>query len=510
LVVIVQEGQQFRFGSITTVSEMSAADADVFQDVIKVKPGTVYSPILVESTIARMERLAIRKGIDFLRVEPRITRNDRDLTLNVEFVLTKGPRIFVERIDIEGNTTTLDRVIRQQFRIVEGDPFNPREIRESAERIRALGFFANADVQAREGSASDQVVIDVDVVEQPTGSLSLGGSYSADSGFGIAIGLQESNFLGRGQRVAVTWSTAQQAQEITLGFTEPYLLGRDLRFDLDLGYARSDSSFAEYDTKVVFFRPGLTFPVSDNGKLQVRFFANNSEMLAREGTTPGVVISNEIAAGALQSNGVGFTYTYDSRLTGLNPNAGFLFQVGSDVSGLGGDNKFIKTTAKLVAQTRVLHEEIVLRATFEAGSLNWQSGTSSRTLDRFLLGTQTMRGFEPDGLGPRDVSGTTDDALGGNFYAVARFEADFPLGLPEEIGIRGGLFYDVGNLWNLKHVDTSGATVVGASGSFRHVIGISILWDTVIGPLRFNFSKALKKESYDHEKSFDLTLSTKF
>ncbi len=510
LVVNVQEGQQFRFGSITTVSEMSVADAAEFQEAIKIKPGVVYSPLLVESTIARLERKAIRDGIDFLRVEPRITRNDRDLTLNVEFVLTKGPRIFVERIDIEGNTTTLDRVIRQQFRIVEGDPFNPREIRESAERIRALGFFANADVQAREGSSTDQVVVDVDVVEQPTGSLSLGGTYSADSGFGIAIGLQEANFLGRGQRVKFYLSTAQEAREFTFGFTEPYLLSRDLQFDLDLGYAKTDSSFTQYDTKVVYFRPGLTFPISENGKLQARFFANNSEMLARTDSTAGTVISNEIAAGALQSNGLGFTYTYDSRLTGLNPNAGFLFQIASDFAGLGGDNQYIKSNAKLIAQSRVLSEEVTLRATFEAGALNWQSNTSSRTLDRFRLGGQTLRGFEPDGIGPRDVTGTSDDALGGNFYAVARFEAEFPLGLPEELGIRGGVFYDVGNLWNLNDVDTTGATIVGANGSLRHVIGISVLWDTMIGPLQFNFTKALKKESFDKEKNFDLTLSTRF
>lgn len=510
LVINVQEGQQFRFGAITTTSDMAAADPDEFQGAIKIKPGVVYSPSLVETTIARMERLAIRKGIDFLRVEPRITRNDRDLTLDVEFILTKGPRVFVERIDIEGNTTTLDRVIRQQFRIVEGDPFNPREIRESAARIRALGFFSNADIQAREGSAANQVVVDVDVEETPTGSLNFGGSYSANSGIGIAIGLQESNFLGRGQRLALTWSTAQQAQEVSLGFSEPYLLGRDLQFDLDIGFTKSDSTFAAYDTKLVYFRPALTFPVSDNGQLQFRFFANNGKMIARDPATNGVVIGNEIAAGSLQSTGVGFTYTYDSRLTGLNPNAGILFQIGSDFAGLGGDNQYIKTTAKLIAQTKVFHEEITLRATFEAGTLSWRGNTSSRVLDRFILNTDTLRGFEPGGIGPRDLSSSVNDALGGNLFAVARFEADFPLGLPEELGIRGGLFYDVGNLWDLKNVNTSGGSIVGANGSLRHVIGFSVLWDTAIGPLRFNFSHALKKETYDREKKFDLTISTKF
>ena len=145
----VKEGQQFKFGTVTTTSELSTVDGDEYQAVTKIRPGIVYSPTLVELEIARMERLAIRQGVDFLRVEPRITRNDRDLTLDVEFVLSRGQRIFVERIDIEGNTTTLDRVIRRQFKSAEGDPFNPREIRESAERIRALGFFTNANVNAR-------------------------------------------------------------------------------------------------------------------------------------------------------------------------------------------------------------------------------------------------------------------------------------------------------------------------------------------------------------------------
>ncbi|MEX0339711.1 MAG: outer membrane protein assembly factor BamA, partial [Arenibacterium sp.] len=233
LVVNVQEGQQYRFGKITTTSEIAGANAADFQAALRVKPGTVYNPLLVENSIARLERLAVANSIDFLRVEPRITRNDRDLSLDVEFVLTRGPAVFVERIDIEGNTTTLDRVVRQQFRVVEGDPFNPREIRASAERIRALGFFETANVDSRPGSASDQVILDVDVVEQPTGSLSLGGNYSVSDGFGLAIGLRENNFLGRGQRLSFSASTASDSEEYVIGFTEPYLLGRDLSFNID-------------------------------------------------------------------------------------------------------------------------------------------------------------------------------------------------------------------------------------------------------------------------------------
>ncbi|WP_291733841.1 outer membrane protein assembly factor BamA, partial [Leisingera sp. F5] len=249
LVVDVTEGQQFKFGNVSVTSEMPEADADLFSSTLKIKPGVVYSPTLVENAIDRMEGLAVRSEIDFLRVEPRVTRNERDLTLDIEFVLRRGPRVFVERIDIEGNTTTLDRVVRQQFRSVEGDPFNPRSIRNSAERIRALGFFANADVETREGSSSDQVIIDVDVEEQPTGSLNLGGAYSVTDGFGVSVGLTENNFLGRGQRLSFNIATATESDSYVLGFTEPYLLGRDLRFDLDLGLNETDSSFSEYRTK---------------------------------------------------------------------------------------------------------------------------------------------------------------------------------------------------------------------------------------------------------------------
>jgi len=510
LVLNIQEGQQFKFGRITTRSEMPQADAAAFQEALKVKSGVVYSPFLVENSIARQERLAIRQGIDFLRVEPRITRNDRDLTLDIEFVLTKGPRIFVERIDIEGNTTTLDRVVRQQFKIVEGDPFNPREIRESAERIRALGFFAVAEVDAREGTAPDQVIVDVDVEEQPTGSLSLGGSFSANDGIGVAIGLQERNFLGRGQRLGIKLSTAQESEEYVIGFTEPQLMGRDLTFDIDFGASARNSSFASYDIERRFFLPALTFRTGEDSSLQLRYSWKNSEMIARDNGVSGAVISNEIAQGKQTSSSFGLSYTYDSRLTGLNPNAGVLFEIGADVAGLGGDSEYVRSTAKLVGQTRIMNEEVTLRATLEGGALSWRGNNFSRAVDRYVLGSDSMRGFEPAGIGPRDLSNGINDALGGNLYSVLRLEAEFPLGLPEEVGLRGGVFFDIGNVWDLKNVDTAGGAIVGADGSFRQVIGVSLLWTTAIGPLRFNFSKAIKKESFDNEQSFDLTIQASF
>ncbi|UWR28804.1 outer membrane protein assembly factor BamA [Sulfitobacter sp. W002] len=505
----ITEGQQFRFGNVSVESEVPGLNAAVYRDLLKIRPGVIYSPTLIENDIARIERQAIRDGVDFLRVEPVIDRNDRDLSLNVTYKLSRGERIFVERIDIEGNTTTLDRVIRREFDSVEGDPFNPREIRQAAERIRALQYFETAEVNARQGSSPEQVVIDVDVEEKPTGSLNFGGSFSNNDGFGVAVSFQEENFLGRGQRLNLSISTAEDATRYGVTFVEPRFLGRDVALGLKLDYAETNSSYTSYDTERLVFQPSLTFPVSENGRLSTRYTLEGIEMLERDDEDNSATIANEIAEGALFSSSLGYTYTYDTRRTGLDPTQGILFEFGQDFAGLGGDNEFIKTTAKIAGEKRIFNEEVTLRATLEGGALAWNGGTN-RAVDRFILGPSIMRGFEPGGIGPRDQSNGVDDALGGNLFAVARFEAEFPLGLPEEYGISGGVFYDVGNLWDLSDVDTTGGTIVGEGGSFRHVIGVSVFWDTPLGPLQFNVSDALKKESFDKEQSFEVTLRTTF
>ncbi|WP_415920418.1 outer membrane protein assembly factor BamA [Tateyamaria sp. SN6-1] len=510
LVFNIEEGQQFSFGEITVSSDRPDVDPDTYTEILKLKPGVTYSPTLVEAELGRLERQGQREGVNFLRVEPRISRNDRDLTLDVEFVLTRGQRVFVERIDIEGNTTTLDQVIRRQFRIAEGDPFNPREIRDAAERIRALGYFGNADVNAREGSTADQVVIDVDVEEQPTGSLNFGATFSNNDGFGVAIGFTERNFLGRGQTLGLTLSTAEESERYGINFIEPALLGRDVALGVDLQFSEADSSFANYDSSSLRFSPSLTFRTGENSTLALRYIARQDELLARDPVANGAVVQREIDAGEQFASSIGYTYRYDTRNTGLDPNAGILLEFSQDFAGLGGDAEYIRTTGRIVGQRRIFNEEVTLRATLEGGLLAWSSGTN-RTIDRFFVGPQILRGFEPGGIGPRDLSTPGDsDPLGGNIYVAARFDMEFPLGLPEEIGLRGGVFYDIGNLYNLDDVDLTGGNIVGESGSFRHVIGFSLFWDTAIGPLRFNFSNALRKEDFDEEQSFDLTLSTQF
>jgi outer membrane protein insertion porin family len=513
----VSEGRQFKFGKISTVSEIEGVDAAEFEAVQRIREGVVYSPSVVENNIARMENLALRKGLNFVRVDPRITRNDRDGSLDIEFAIVRGERIFVERIDIEGNTTTMDSVIRREFRSAEGDPFNPREIRQSAERIRALGFFADAQVQARPGTSNEQVVVDVNVEEQPTGSLSLGATFGVDAGFGLNVGFSETNFLGRGQALSINIASGSDNTDSSISFVEPAFLGRDLSLSFSAFYNVTNSQFAIYDTASAGVRVGLGFPVGEQSKLDLRYGIGRYTIKNYTGVdtdADGVAdlfnptLQAEAARDGEIVSSLGYTYSYDTRIGGLSPDRAVLFRFSQDFAGIGGDAKYIKSELFALGERKILNEEVTLRAIFEAGAVSSVGGYTTRVTDRFF-GNGKIRGFESNGIGPRDTA--TDDALGGNFYAVARLEADFPLGLPEEYGITGGVFLDVGSVWGLKNpqVDALG-NPIDTGANPRAAVGLSFLWDAPIGPLRFNFSKALKKEDYDKERSFDLTISTRF
>jgi len=498
----LREGQRFAFGETAITSEINGVDAAQFADEIRVRAGATYSPVPIDDDITRIERAAVSAGFRFVAVQPRLTRNPRDLSVNVTYVLVPAERIFVERIDIEGNGTTLDRVIRNQFRTVEGDPLNPREIDEGAARIRALGFFEGVSVNTRAGTSASQRIVDVDVTEGPTGSLSFGANYNTDTGLGLLASYRQSNFQGRGQRLNFDISTAESNRRFSFGFTEPQLLGRDLRGSLDLSYATTDNQNALYDTEELRFSPAMSFPISDAGRLSL-FYALEYTDLTDVSASASDIIAQEAAAGGVWTNSIGYTYSFDNRRTGLNPTAGIVLRFGQEFGF--GDAQFIKTTALAGAETKVLNEEVTLRATVEAGLLSYQDG-SSRVTDRFFLGSRLMRGFDAGGIGPRD--NLTDDALGGNAFSVLRLETEFPLGLPSEYGISGGAFIDYGSVWDVG--ETYGEDVIYNDFLGRSVAGLSVFWTTPIGPLRFNFTEPLDVQDRDQTRNFDVTISTRF
>ena len=514
----VQEGQQYKFGQITTSTSLSDIDPQLFKRAVKAEKGEIFSPEVVENSIVRMERLALELGLDFARVEPRVMRNDAGLTLDIDFIVSRGPRVFVERIDISGNTTTSDRVIRRQFKIVEGDALNPREIRASAERIRALGFFGDVDVSTREGSFLNQRILDVTVTEKPTGSLSFGANYNSSNGVGLVASFRESNFLGRGQATNASINTTSETKKLSFSFQEPAALARDIALNLNFEYQRTDSNNAKYDTDSLNTSSVLGFPISKTEALGLKVFWE-SELIS-DVTTGSNIILNEALQGRRSDFGLGYSYSFYNRRTGLNPKAGTFIKFGQDFAFTGKD-PFLRTNMKLGGETYVLNEDVKLTGIFDFGALLFDSSSSSRVTDRYFLGNNLFRGFAAGGLGPREKnvlgSPLIDDGLGGNYYAVARFESKSPLGLPEEYGIELGAFFDAGSVWGL---DASSLTTAANASTpsqvlyddftLRAVAGVSIFWTTPIGPLRFNWSDAVKKAPGDVEQSFDLTVSTSF
>ena len=510
----LREGEQFRFGEVSVVSEVDGIDPADYERELRVRPGDIFAPSTLEMNIARMESLAESRGLRFIRAEPRFTRDNTNGRVDVEFAIVRGERIFVERIDIQGNTTTRDEVIRRQFRVAEGDPLNPRKIREAAERIRALGYFADSSVEPRAGSTPDQAIVDVEVEETTTGSLGFSVSYGAQQGIGFGISFAEQNFLGRGQQFAASFNTVKGSRDISVSFTEPALLGRDLAYSFSLGYRETSSFNANFDTREAFLNNSLGFPVSEYGRLTVR-----QGLLAEKltGLTPGTDserLIDDQTGGTSITGTLGFTYTHDTRNRGVDPSRGWIFSWTQDL-GVGNQNRrFLKSEARAGYEMAVLNENVTLKADGRVGLLHMIDG-QSRYRDRFQL-ANVMRGFAAGDSGPRDFASAANDVLGGTRYAVVSLEAQFPLGLPEEYGLSGGVFADIGSVWGVDGLRAPINTVDPISlndSSSRHLratLGVSLFWDSPLGPLRFDVSRPLKKQPYDESQNFDFSIVSTF
>ncbi len=517
----IREGLQYRFGDVTVVSEVDGLDPADFERELRLRPGVIFSPNVLEQNIARMERLAELRGLRFIRAEPRFTRNNRDQTIDVEFALVRGERVFVERIDIQGNTTTLDRVVRRQFNVAEGDPLNPREIREAAERIRALGYFSDVSVEPRQGSAPDQAVVDVEVEETTTGSLGFSVSYGAAQGVGFGITFAEQNFLGRGQQVAVAFNTVKGSRDLSLNFVEPAFMGRDLSYSLGVGYRETRTFFSDFNTREAFFNNAIDFPVSEFGRLQLRqglvldrLRGLNEGPYAPGDVRPSTRLLDDQRAGTSITGSLGYTYSIDTRNVGIDPTQGYVFSFRQDF-GLGNQSRrFIKSEVRAGYEMAVFNEDVTLRGDARAGLLHMARG-QSRYRERFQL-ADVMRGFRPGASGPRDFFATNEDVLGGNKYFTVSAEMQFPLGTPEEYGLSGGLFADVGSVWGFDSATTIQTTHPLPDGvdynkmHVRGTVGVSLFWDSPLGPLRFDFSRAVRKLDRDRTQNFDFSIVSRF
>ena len=527
----IDEGAQYKVGTIDVVSNVRAIDPSVVRSQLKLSAGSVYNADLVQKSVEAMTIEASRRGYAFANVRPRGDRNVQTHTINLSFIVEEGARAYIERINVRGNIRTRDYVIRREFDIGEGDAYNRALIDRAERRLKNLGFFKTVKITNEPGSAPDRVVVNVDVEEQPTGQFSIAGGYSTADGFISEVSIADRNLMGRGQYAKASVSYGQYSRGVELNFVEPYLLGYRMAGGVDLFWRQNlANNYSSYGTKTVGTNLRLGFGLTEELSFAPRYsiyrqeislidqynncFSTSDAAAFRNGTGPGVQPGNscysdgeaslpvrmELANGPVTVSMVGYTLAYNTLDNVKSPTSGLYAELKQDLAGVGGDVNFLRTQGEVRNYYEVLPDVVsVLKLT--GGHIAGWGGKDLRMLDHFQMGPNLVRGFAPNGIGPRDLTnGTFNDALGGTMFWGASLEAQTPLYfLPKEIGIKLATFVDAGSLWGYKGPATwnmTGETVQVGLDKFsdiRSSAGIGLLWDSPLGPLRFDFAYPLTK-----------------
>jgi outer membrane protein insertion porin family len=514
---VIEEGELFSFGKIEVESQLPGIDTPTIRGEVLTQPGDSYNMALIDKTAEKLTLLVSEQGFAFARVRPRADRDLASRTISVTYVIDEGPRIYIERINIIGNLRTRDFVIRREFRLAEGDAYNPLLIDRAKTRLQALGFFKSVDIKRRPGSAPDRVILDVELVEQSSGELSFGAGYSTSEGVIGDVSVTERNLLGRGQFLRLRLAGSQERLQVDLSFTEPRFLDQNLAagfdvFHKDVNLSRNNS----FRSMTTGGSLRLGMPLSENLWLHTSYTLSRNEIYD---VTDTASLAIKQAAGVAWTSMVGTSLVYDQRNHPKNPNKGYYLQVGADFAGAGGDVRYVRVQGEARAYYPIT-EKITLVGRAIGGDIEGWGGQDVRLIDLFYKGGETIRGFNRGGYGPRDL--LTSDALGGKIFWATTAEVRYPLPfIPEDLGLSGAVFIDAGSLFSAgqlaKNLNTqcpSGNTAEGIcladSASVRSSVGGSLLWASPLGPLRLDFAKAITKEKYDDLQIIRFGASTKF
>lgn len=496
----VEEGPRYKFGKVEATSQIKEIDAKELQPFVELEPDSWYSASFVDDVVLSLTNFAGDRGFAFIEARPIVNRNREKRIIDITFELQEGPKVFVERIDINGNVRTLDSVVRREFRLIEGDAFNSAKLRRSRQRIQNLGYFGKVEVNNVPGSDSDKTVIQVDLEEQSTGELSLGFGFSTTEGGLIDAGITERNFLGRGQDLRANFTISQRSQNFDVGFTEPYFLDKDLSAGIDLFRTERDNSDeSSFTSKRVGFGLRLGYEINEDWNQGLRYLFRRDEITDIDSDASRFIAEQE---GKATTSSIGQDLTLDLRNSKQSPTDGFLVKLSTDLAGIGGDSKYVR--AKL---TSSFHYQVATSWVFslggEVGHIE-DLGEKIKINDRFFLGGDNLRGFEVSGVGPRDSG--SGDSLGGRTSLTGTAEMSFPLGLPEELGFSGALFTDVGTLVNA--VDEGND--VQDENSLRVSAGVGLKWRSPFGPVRLDVAVPVLKESFDKEEIVRFNFGTRF
>ena len=500
---VVEEGDRYKFGDVKVTSGIRDFNPETLAISLPMKTGEWYDAKEIEDTVTSLTETAGIFGYAFAQVQPQFERNKENLTMSVNFQIAEAPRVYVERVDINGNTVTRDKVIRREFRLAEGDPFNSVQVKRSRDRIQSLGFFQdNLEIEQQPGSTPDRVVLAVDVEEKSTGDIQLSAGFSSLERFLVNASIRQRNFMGKGQEVRAAINYSSYSKSIELGFTEPYLFDRNIALGGDI-YRRDYRSFNllggernttfEQVTTGGQIRSGL--PLTENMSLALRYSLNLDEVSLDEDQFfsdldgDGVATCDPILAGRYLcdaigerlTSAVGYSFVYDTLNNRLRPTSGHRMILSQDFAGLGGTTRYLRTKAEASKYWGIGESGFVLSGRVEGGYIHSFEDADDegedpvRLTDRFFLGEPQIRGFDIRGVGPRiqripylltrdedgnavlstDPEQITDDALGGRAYYLARAELEIPLGAKgRELGLRPSIFVDVGALFGLKDPQT--------------------------------------------------------
>jgi outer membrane protein insertion porin family len=512
----LDEGDRYNFGEVTVITENDRLNADFLKALVPIRTGDLYESDKIESSVDALTFAAGSAGYAFVEINPTYRANPDTDTVDVTFNVSEGQRVYVDRINVIGNTRTIDPVIRRELLLTEGDAFNRALMERSRNNLRALGFFSDVTVQEERGSAPDRSIINVNVSEQPTGELSVGAGFSSVDAFTVNLGISERNFRGRGQNVVARLEWGSLRQQVDFRFTEPKFLGRDLRAGFDLFHSRYDlSEYSSYDYRSTGGGVRVSYPLNGYTLFSARYFLKSDEIIVpnsycNSGGLGSSALCDQV--GSYLNSSVGYTLQVNRTNDPVRPTRGWAGSLRQDFAGLGGDVNYVKTEADASYYYGITPAWVV-SLQGSTGYVSGWNGDPIRINDRFFKGGNSFRGFETAGMGPRDLD--TTDALGGNFYAIGTVELTVPNYLPEQYGIKTSLFADVGTLgvlddrYTLTSTGRPDPTIVDEL-SLRASAGLSIHWRSPMGPIRFDISKVLSKEDYDKTESFRFSTSTQF
>ena len=503
----LDEGERYRFGKVGVNIKLKDLTASQVLPLLTVHSGDWYNAQQVEDSISLLTNTLGTRGYAFVEVKPDITRNRQNHTVDITFNAQEGPRVYVERIEIVGNTRTLDKVIRREFQLVEGDAFNTEKMQRSQQRIKNLGFFKKVEVTNAPGSAPDKTVVTVEVEEQSTGELSFGLGFSTSDGPLADVNIRERNFLGRGQDMQIGAVVSLRSQQVQLSFTEPYFLDKNIAAGFDL--------FEIKTSPTTNFFTGITPPyqqfsyggalragyqITDNLRQTLKYTARSDTI---ENIQSDASLFIALQAGTHVTSAIGQVLLYDRRDDRVDPTGGYFVSLGNDFAGVGFGVDYVRSKVNFGYYYSVA-PDWVLSFTGEAGEIFGWDGQQVLLQDRFFVGGDNLRGFQDAGIGPRDS--VDDDALGGQKYYVGSVTLGVPLGLPKELGISGRVFTDFGTLYSLEPTTlnltpaqlatTGGVTPqVLQSPAIRVSTGVGVSWKSPVGPIRLDVAVPIKEES---------------